>query len=231
MCNILCLDLSLNSTGWSILCDGELKKYGAIKPNIGIDVYKRFIYILDVVSFIFETNSIDLVIIEDVFKNKNAKVFKLLCELRGGIIYICYINVGRNIFIYHATHARACFGLKDKEEVVDFISNKINTKDKFTMEDNDVCDSILLGLCFLNKEHVVKDKKMKLAEKELPTPLGMYIYNRYWKDGCSLKEIAKEFKVSDNVMGAWFNNLKIPFKIESYSIADIPNNSYIKEIS
>ena len=55
MCNILCLDLSLNSTGWSILCDGELKKYGAIKPNIGIDVYKRFIYILDVVSFIFET--------------------------------------------------------------------------------------------------------------------------------------------------------------------------------
>jgi Holliday junction resolvasome RuvABC endonuclease subunit len=227
--NILCLDLSLVSTGWSILCDGKLKKYGAIKPSVGIDPYVRLVYIIDVISFIFDVENIDIVVIEDVFKNKNAKTFKLLCELRGGIIYESFNNVGRNIFSYHATHARACFGLKGKEDVVDFINRSVELSSKFTIDHNDVCDSILLGLCFLNTDHVVKDKKMKLAEKELPSPIGIYIYSKYWSENNSIKELAKQFNVSNNVMRGWFNNLKIPFKEESYSLDNVPNNSYIME--
>ncbi len=229
MTNILCLDLSLTSTGWSILCDGKLRKYGAIKPRTGIDTYLRLVYIVDVISFIFDTNDIDIVVIEDVFKGKNAKTFKLLCELRGGVIYTSYNKVHRNIFTYNATHARACFSLKGKEDVVEFINNEMDLSFEFTMEHNDVCDSILLGLCFLNTDRVVKDKKMKLAEKDLPSSIGIYIYNRYWLDGLSIKDLAKEFKVSNNVMRAWFNNLKIQFKKEFYSFDDVPNNSYIRE--
>lgn len=229
MANMLCLDLSLNSTGWSILVDDKLKKYGAIRPKSGIDQNTRLAYITDVISFIFETNDIDIVIIEDVFKSRNAKTFKALCELRGSVIYLSYNNVGRNIFTYHATHARACFGLKGKEEVVSFINNRLDLSFEFDMDQNDVCDSILLGLCFLCTDHVVIDKKMKLAEDELPDSLAVYIFNKYWKEGLSIKDLSKKFKISENVMRLWFNNLKIPFRGKFYSVDDVPNNSYIKE--
>lgn len=81
--NILTLDASLSSTGYSIFKNDKLVKYGKICPD---NKDLRLLYLYDYISNIIENENINIIIIEDGFsKIVNLKTGLQLAELRGCI--------------------------------------------------------------------------------------------------------------------------------------------------
>jgi Holliday junction resolvasome RuvABC endonuclease subunit len=223
--NMLCLDLSLTHTGWSVFKDEYLYSFGVIPvSNNKFSSSERIYYIVENILSIVTLHDIDVVVIEDVYFKLNMNTFGQLCELRGAILSILYPIVGNNIFILPATHVRSCFELKSKEDVYTYI-NTIMPELNFNFEEhNDICDSIMLGLSFLDKSKVIKTKKMLSIEKKLDEPLEKYLLREYWVNEVSLKQLAKRLKISYGSIYNWFNNIKIPIKTLKHSTETLPDH-------
>lgn len=212
----LCLDLSLSKTGWSIMENSEVFKYGYIKIDHNTSDAEKMMHVRDVLSFLLSIHDIEYVIIEDIFYMKNVKTYRRLCAISGVIECLSYEHVGNKIFMFPATHARSCFSLKGKQEVFDFIKNKYNFEDFIFDEHNDICDSILLGLCFEEKKSIVKTKDMLKKEKVLGVLIEDLLFKYHWSEDMNLNSISKKLKIPYNTLKAWFNKLKIPVKDRKY---------------
>jgi Holliday junction resolvasome RuvABC endonuclease subunit len=217
--DFLCLDLSLDRTGWSIFKDGKMYKYGIIECNeSSLRYVERLMCIVDVVRDILADHPVDCVLIEDVHYSKSISTYRNLCELRGVILTTVYEFVGNDVFIFPPTHPRSCFNpndekLKDKVAAVEYISS-LYPKEQFNYKDhNDICDSIILGLSFMEYKSIVSPKMSKV-EKILKEDMRSYLYREHWLNGLTVKQIAKNFKMSPTIILTWFNNTKLPIKTE-----------------
>jgi len=83
-----------------------------------------------------------------------VKTLKTLMQFITVVNMSCYelLNI-EPVFIYTVT-VRSKFGLKTKEEVFEFVKDKYKKLlKKYEFDDgNDITDSILMGLYFLEKE-------------------------------------------------------------------------------
>lgn len=213
------LDLSVVSTGWSIIRNGQIDGYGKITPPTNFSPVEKLVHIRDVLEFILETNSdINIVSLEDVFFMRNQKTFAKLCEVHGVTKCLSYLYVGNNIFSFPATHVRSCFNLKTKEEAYNYIVENIltNVEGWKLKTYNDITDSILLGLSFNEKTKTIKTKKMIKKEKELGEPIEEYLIREYWKYNRSLKTISKELKIGYSTLHKWFQDLKIQIRERAF---------------
>ncbi len=219
------LDLSTVSTGWSIIKNGKLFKYGKITPSVLLSPVEKLVHIKDVLEFLLEINpDVNIVVIEDVFFVRNQKTFAKLCEIQGVVKCLSYLYVGNNVFSFPATHVRSCFDLKTKKEVYEYVKNILNGVDenwKFKTH-NDITDSILLGLSILKNNKTIKTKKMLEKEKELNEPLEIYLIREYWEHEKSLKDISKILKVSYSALHKWFQDLKIQIRERAFSGSFLP---------
>lgn len=215
--NFLCLDLSLDRTGWSVFIKGTLVEYGNVDCNSSkISHVERLMCIRDSITEVLDNYVLDCVIIEDVHYSKNIDTYKRLCELRGLILAASYEYVGNDIFIFPTAHPRSCFMLdestkiKSKEDAFAYIS-KLFPNDNFNFKDhNDICDSIILGLSFMEQTKHINTKKLVSKQKEYEFDIGEHLFKQHWTDNISIKKLAGEFKVSEKILLSWFNCYKIP---------------------
>jgi len=146
---ILGLDLSIASTGWSILDNNKLKDVGTIKTAKlkTTDVQIRLKFIDKALKEIITKYSPELVVIEEVYQGKNSKTTGVLNRLNGAV----QVNLPDDVrlVLIAATSARKVVlgqGKKhDKEEVFNWAVKRHKLKN-FTFEkNNDETDSILLA--------------------------------------------------------------------------------------
>lgn len=151
---ILAFDISSSSTGYSVLEDKKLKKYGLIelssKSSHGKKLYD---FEQELVKIILQENP-DLIIIEDIFKGRNANTFKVLSLFRGVAIKAIYGIIKDDPISLMASEARSLVGCPNsKEEAFDFVIANFKVKFDFDKH-NDIADSIVLGLA----GHILKSR-------------------------------------------------------------------------
>lgn len=212
MNSILSIDPALLRTGWSVLIDdASLVSYGVIETPANISDAHRLMYISKSIKSLIDIYNINKLVIEDVYYLKNIQTYCLLSQLSGVLRLIGYECLGNNVFVLPTTFIRSVLNLKNKEEVFDFITKKFNL-DNFNFEDhNDICDSIAIGLCFLN-DAVYKTKKMLEIEKTFNIDLRNYLMESYWTNECTLISISKKLRIGYSTLHSWFQNLKIPIR-------------------
>lgn len=175
MVTILALDISSISTGYCIFNNGSLLKRscGTINPNPRKQYGERLnVFEKELRDIIIKYNP-DQVIIEDIFKGRNILTFKSLAMFRGVAINTIYDELSITPISVMASEARKIIGVKnDKEEVYIFIVKKYKLTDYSFDRDNDITDSIALGLCgyIIQRDDInLKDIRKKKRRKRRKT--------------------------------------------------------------
>jgi len=97
---ILGLDVA-STTGWSIIDDGRLVKYGVIHIPAEMNIFQRLKYFEIELKKILVENEITYCSIEDVIMGiSGAKTLAYLARLNGVAIICCYNHVNDNIKLY-----------------------------------------------------------------------------------------------------------------------------------
>lgn len=95
MKKILSLDQSTSKTGYAIFENGELKKYGIVRPSKKINESNLISVFIKVIKKIEEVKP-DLICIEDVYIKKgktfNVQTHKTLSNLQGMLISYFILN-------------------------------------------------------------------------------------------------------------------------------------------
>jgi len=92
------------STGWCLLEDNKLIKYGVLTIPSEMNLFQRIKYFENNLSKILDENKPDEVHIEDVILGiSGAKTLAYLGRLNGVAISICYNKVGDKIKLYTPT--------------------------------------------------------------------------------------------------------------------------------
>lgn len=151
--SMLSLDVSSVCTGWSYFRDGKLRNVGKIEMQKEYSLQEKLWWFKSQVDGFLRIFKPNEVIVEETYL-KNVKTLKTLMQFITVVNMSCYelLNI-EPIFIYTTT-VRSKFGLKTKEEVFEFVKNKYKKLlKKYDFDDgNDITDSILMGLYFLEKE-------------------------------------------------------------------------------
>lgn len=97
---ILGLDIASN-TGWCILNDGKLEKYGVIHIPSEMNLCQRISFFEMNLKQILNENNVDFCCIEDVILGiSGAKTLAYLGRLNGVALLTCYNKVNNNIKLY-----------------------------------------------------------------------------------------------------------------------------------
>lgn len=88
----LALDASTKCTGWSLMNNGQYVDSGVIDMNKDPDSEHRIAEMTREICKLIHKYDPDKVFLEDTVQMANAKAYKSLCWLAGGIRYWCYRN-------------------------------------------------------------------------------------------------------------------------------------------
>lgn len=162
---ILSLDLSLSSTGYSII-DNEynLISYGTIQTNSKNNTEEERLYIIGKkIDELIKKYEITDVCVEGSYKSVNIKTTQQLAKLLGISIYLATDN-NINVITINPTTARKSIigsGKADKEDVAKYIQDNYwnigefsDKQTKAIKKTSDIYDSMLLGLYFLKKNNL-----------------------------------------------------------------------------
>ena len=146
---LLALDISSQSTGYAILEDGYLcpDTIGMIKIKAKNLYGERLVQLEKGIKKLLKKYKPDYVVIEDIFKGRNANTFKILSLFRGIAIKTIYEFTKQDPLSIMASRARSSLGIKNhKEDAFAFIVTKYPALGLTFDKDNDVADAIVLGL-------------------------------------------------------------------------------------
>ena len=158
--NILSIDASTKSTGWSVFADDKLLDYGCITSS-STDLIKRIHKMIDELQLIMQKYQIKKVILEEVRPetgnagSQNIKTHRALMWLQGALAIMAHDSCGDPEFIYlYPSEWRKVCGIKTgsgikrevlKQKDIEFVKNNFN----ITVND-DIADAIGIGYAFLN---------------------------------------------------------------------------------
>lgn len=148
MSKILGLDLSSLSTGVAVVNNGRIlkKSFELIQPNGKWSYGERLKYFESEIKRLIQKHKPDHIIIEDVFKGRNAKTFKILCMFRGVAIKAIFDETGKDPINALAAQARSILDIPNtKEDAFEIINNKYKLNLNFKKE-NDIVDAVVLAL-------------------------------------------------------------------------------------
>ena len=118
-----------------------------IKPNPKETYGQRLLFLENNIKEVIEKYKPDRVILEDIFKGRNAKTFKILSMARGVVIKTIYQATGKDPINIMPSATRKLIGIKNtKEDAFDFIVKKYKLTDYEFDKHNDLTDAIALGL-------------------------------------------------------------------------------------
>ena len=163
---ILSLDLSLSSTGWSMITDEE---YIIACDKICTDSkknteFERIQIVANEIKELIEEHSIDIVVAEDQFFSKNPKTGLTLSKLMGAVIYVCMeLEVSFNLL--SPTQARKILtgdGKLKKEQMANYIRENYIDLGEFIdrnckAKNSDLYDALVINFAWL-KQHKLNQK-------------------------------------------------------------------------
>jgi len=151
--NLMSFDVSSVCTGWSYFEDGKLKEFGKIEIPKKFSLQEKLYWFESQVKALLMIYKPNEVIIEETYL-KNVKTLKTLIQFITVVNMSCYKILNIEPIFIHTTTVRSKFGLKTKEEAFEFVKGKYKKLlKKYEFDDgNDITDSILMGLYFLEKE-------------------------------------------------------------------------------
>lgn len=156
---IIGLDLSLSSTGYSIInCKGEILTYGVISTTTKDNDYIRVYKIASRIKELIKEYEVDVAVLENSFFGKNPNTGLKLARLAGAVFYIC-IESNIEIEMLAPTTTRKILlgdGKAKKESVAKFIQDSYINIGKYSdkagkNKTSDIYDSLCLGLAYLKR--------------------------------------------------------------------------------
>lgn len=168
---ILSLDASLSSTGYAIFKGIKLIKYGKIqsKKDKFKDEDMRLNYMCNIIENIIKEYKVEKIICEDQFTSINSKTILSLRKLIGGIMRTANYN-DIDVKYYYPSTWRKILGINkgksnDKKLAAYnyLLAQGINIgefKATGVHKNDDIVDSICIGLCFL-KDKVQDEENRK----------------------------------------------------------------------
>ena len=161
---ILCLDVSSVSTGYCIMRDSKLLKnlYGKIEINKDKKFGERVFEFESRLKKIISKTKPDLIIIEDVYC-KNVLTFKVLCMFHGIVFKLSWDLLKKDPFYMKTSVARKILEVKGKDGVFNLVVDQYKLKD-FTFDcDNDITDSIAIGMAYFKKVELDGEDKKRIG--------------------------------------------------------------------
>jgi Holliday junction resolvasome RuvABC endonuclease subunit len=160
--NILSIDASTKSTGWSVFADKELVDYGCITAS-STDLIKRIHKMVDELQIIIQKYNVQKIILEEVrpesgdIGSQNIKTHRALMWLQGALAIMAHDICGDPEFIYlYPSEWRKVCGIKTGSGVrrdvlklrdIEFVKNKFNIN-----VNDDIADAICIGFAHLNPD-------------------------------------------------------------------------------
>lgn len=159
---ILSIDASTKSTGWSIFNNKSLKSYGCITAS-SPDLIKRITTMINELYIILQENNIQKIILEEVRPEEikigsvNNKTYKALMYLQAAITFLIHEQYPSiDIEYLYPSEWRATCGIKTGKGVVRKELKKqdiLFVKKTYNIDVNDdIADAIGIGHAYLNKE-------------------------------------------------------------------------------
>lgn len=158
--NILSIDASTKSTGWSVFSDKALTDYGCI-TSASTDLIKRIHKMVDELQLIIKKYNVKKIILEEVrpesgdIGSQNIKTHRALMWLQGALAIMAHDECGDPEFIYmYPSEWRKNCGIKTgsgikretlKQKDIEFVKNKFNI-----VVNDDIADAIGIGYAYLN---------------------------------------------------------------------------------
>jgi len=148
MAKILGLDISSQRTGVAVLNKGRLLRssFELIEPNPKKSYGERLSYFRTELRRILAKHQPEHIVIEDIFKGRNLKTFKILAMFRGVAIQTIYEETNQNPVSLMPTDARSTLDIGvGKEDAFCALVEKYKLDD-FNFDDhNDIVDAIGLA--------------------------------------------------------------------------------------
>ena len=149
---LMSFDVSSVCTGHSYFEDAKLQEFGKIEMPKKYSLQDKLWWFksqVDALLMIYKPNE---VVVEETYL-KNVKTLKTLMQFVTVVNMSCYYLLNIEPVFIHTMTVRSKFGLKTKEEVFEFVKSKYKKLlKKYEFDDgNDITDSILMGLYFLEK--------------------------------------------------------------------------------
>lgn len=170
---ILGLDIA-SSTGFCILNDGKLEKYGVITIPSEMNLFQRIKYFENNLIQILNDNKPDEVHIEDVILGiSGAKTLAYLGRLNGVAISVCYNKVGDNIKLYtpvtwKANSFKGLGGMAKKAEI------QIAVIRHFNLIPEDELAEIIKPITQFNEDDQTLKEQLNLLRKKIDTLTKVY---------------------------------------------------------
>ncbi len=170
---ILGLDIA-SSTGFCILNDGKLEKYGVITIPSEMNLFQRIKYFENNLIQILNDNKPDEVHIEDVILGiSGAKTLAYLGRLNGVAISVCYNKVGDNIKLYtpvtwKANSFKGLNGMAKKAEIQIAVIRHFNL-----IPENELTE-IIKPLTKFNEDDQTLKEELNVLRKKIDTLTKVY---------------------------------------------------------
>jgi Holliday junction resolvasome RuvABC endonuclease subunit len=152
----LSFDVSSVSTGWAVISEkSEIVSSGKIVPmSTDIDMTEKLFYLRQMVICLLHLYEYPKTILIEETYMKNVTTLKVLSQLIGVVRETCYEFANTKPIFISPNSVRSFFKVKGKEEAYEYVVKRFKKQFKHSTfeDDNDITDSILQGLYFLEKE-------------------------------------------------------------------------------
>jgi len=143
--NILSLDVSASSTGWSVITGkGTVLKYGTIVTNPKLKTPARLDKFRKEIKLLLVRHKPVVVLLEDTFSGKFPAVVKLLAKFGGVAEQVVFEHCNACPYIINNKSVKAYFKTKNKEALFETVADLLGwDQDVFSYKKyNDIVDSI-----------------------------------------------------------------------------------------
>lgn len=160
---ILGIDPGIALTGFGILDSGPngiaVGEYGHISTEAGTPAPERLKILYDDITQILQTYKPDVMAIEELFFNKNAKTVMIASQARG-VIILAAVNCGVDIVEYTPLQVKQAvigYGRASKQQVQYMVTQLLHLKE--IPKPDDTADALAIAICHANSAEILRQEE------------------------------------------------------------------------
>lgn len=160
---ILGIDPGIALTGFGILDSGPngiaVGEYGHISTEAGTPAPERLKILYDDIMQILQTYKPDVMAIEELFFNKNAKTVMIASQARG-VIILAAVNCGVEIVEYTPLQVKQAvigYGRASKQQVQYMVTQLLHLKE--IPKPDDTADALAIAICHANSAEILRQEE------------------------------------------------------------------------
>jgi crossover junction endodeoxyribonuclease RuvC len=160
---ILGIDPGIALTGFGILDSGPngiaVGEYGHISTEAGTPAPERLKILYDDIMQILQMYKPDVMAIEELFFNKNAKTVMIASQARG-VIILAAVNCGVDIVEYTPLQVKQAvigYGRASKQQVQYMVTQLLHLKE--IPKPDDTADALAIAICHANSAEILRQEE------------------------------------------------------------------------